>query len=34
MWEWIGNNANELKATGTLVGGLASGTAHTLMRKL
>ena len=25
MWDWIGNNANELKATGTLVGGLASG---------
>ena len=25
MWDWIGNNANELRATGTLIGGLASG---------
>lgn len=25
MWDWISNNANELKATGTLIGGLTSG---------
>ena len=25
MWEWLSNNANELKSLGTLVGGIGSG---------
>lgn len=25
MWSWLGNNANELKTFGTLVGGIGSG---------
>lgn len=25
MWEWLSNNANELKSIGTLVGGIGSG---------
>ena len=25
VWDWLGNNANELKTFGTLVGGIGSG---------
>lgn len=25
VWDWLGNNANELKTMGTLVGGLGAG---------
>lgn len=25
VWSWLGNNANELKSVGTLVGGLGAG---------
>lgn len=25
MWDWIDNNANELKTVGTLVGGIGTG---------
>lgn len=25
IWSWLGNNANELKTVGTLVGGIGSG---------
>ena len=25
MWDWLGNNANELKTLGTLVGGIGAG---------
>ena len=25
FWSWLGNNANELKTVGTLVGGIGSG---------
>ena len=25
MWDWLGNNANELKTVGTLVRGLGAG---------